>query len=73
MKASKPKLRYRRAGERYIVMCDDDRAGFVRKLHDGRWSAADTFMAKSRIFYTRKAAGEWLLKELKAAIARGEI
>jgi len=30
-------------------------------------------MAKSRIFYTRKAAGEWLLKELKAAIARGEI
>jgi len=31
------------------------------------------FVAKIRIFGTRKAAGERILRELKAAIARGEI
>jgi hypothetical protein len=66
------KLSYRRDGERYIVMLGDDRAGFVRRQDDGKWNAADTFMAKQRNFPTRSKAGAWLAKELESAIARGD-
>jgi hypothetical protein len=76
-----PSPKFVRDGERYIVMCGDDRAGFVRKWHsmlaEGRsvrvsWNAVDTFMVKSRWFPTREKAGAWLAKELAAAIERGD-
>jgi hypothetical protein len=77
-----PPPKFLRDGERYIVMCGDDRAGFVRKGHstlaEGQpvrvsWNAVDTFMVKSRWFPTREKAGAWLAKELAAAIKRGDI
>jgi hypothetical protein len=77
-----PPPKFLRDGERYIVMCGDDRAGFVRKgeqpLHAGRaphiaWNAVDTTMAKSRWFRTRSQAAAWCRRELAAAIERGEI
>jgi hypothetical protein len=69
-----PPPKFVRDGERYIVMCGDDRAGFVRQgVVRGSWNAVDTFMAKSRWFPTREKAGAWLAKELAAAIKRGDI
>lgn len=69
----KPQLHYRRDGERYIVMLGNDRAGFCRQQDDGRWSAADTFMAKTHTFKTRRQAGAWLQKETERAIAAGDL
>ena len=81
----KPKIRFERDGERYIVMLGDDRIGFVRsyfppsRIRRGRasvsaqWNATDTFMRKSQNFPTRRAAGDWLQKETERAIRAGEI
>lgn len=69
----KPKLRYQNDGVRYIVMLGDDRAGFVAYRAGEGWHASDTFMRKSRLFKTRKAAGEWLKKETERAIKAGEL
>jgi len=63
-----PDVRYLSDNDRYIVMCGDDRAGFVRKTVAGEWSAVDTTMEKSKTFRTRRGAGEWLRRELEKAI-----
>ena len=68
-----PPPKFRRDEDRYIVMCGDDRAGFVRQMDDKRWHATDTFMRKSRNFDTRAKAADWLARELRAAIDHGEI
>jgi hypothetical protein len=67
-----PPPKFQRDGERYIVMCGDDRVGFVRRVSSLCWNAIDTTMEKSRDFSTRQIAARWLAKELAAALDRGE-
>jgi hypothetical protein len=72
----KQPLTYRRDGDRYIVYLGEDRLGFVRRdssaTTDRVWNAADTFMAWSRWFQTRDAAGRALLRRFLAAADRGD-
>lgn len=67
-----PPPKFVRDGERYIVMCGDGRAGFVRRVSSLCWNAVDTTREKSRDFSTRQIAARWLAKELAAALDRGE-
>jgi hypothetical protein len=65
----KEPLSYRRDADRggYIVYLGDDRLGFVKRGVDGRWNAADTWMAWSRWFKARDDAGKALLRRYLAA------
>ena len=64
----------RDAFDRYLVVMDEQRIGFVRKYFPDsrirrgrasvvpRWNAVDTYMQKSRDFVSRKDAALWLMK-----------
>jgi hypothetical protein len=75
--AAKEPITYRRDDDRYIVYLGDERIGFVRReiapdgyAPDGRWKAGDTWMAWSRWFKSRDAAGKALLRRCLASRSR---